>query len=165
MSPRPARRPKACGPPRRRRRPRCGPLMKWIRTSSGPQWWGCANAVNTGPFVVSRYIVTHRAQNIPAMPSRASRLLDRREEGRLAPLGRGAVDEQPKLVVVAVRELEHGPRLDDEHAPALEDVLLRVVARAHVDRQRPVEDNEDLLLHRIAVAAADRAGRIAKEVR
>lgn len=37
------------------------------------------------------------------LPPRRS--LDRREEGRLALLGRGAVDEQPQVRVGAVREL------------------------------------------------------------
>src|SRR4029079_6138220 len=88
----------------------------------------------------------------------------RRQEGRFAPLRRGAVDEQPKLLVAAVRELQRRTGLYDQDAAALELVPLRVVPLAHVDRERPVEDDEDLLLHRVDVAAADRAGRVAEEV-
>ena len=133
MSPRPARRPKACGPPWRRRRPRCGPPMKRIRTSSGPQCWGVRMQSNAAPFVVSRYIVTHRlmgrlrsladevrsaliegrAARAPCAQSAAAPavgLLDRGQEGRLAALGRCADDEEAELVVVAIRELERGPR-------------------------------------------------------
>ena len=49
--------------------------------------------------------------------------------------------------------------------PLLELVPLGLVALAHVDRERPVEDDEHLLLDRVDVAPADRARRIAEEVR
>ena len=42
---------------------------------------------------------------------------------------------------------------------------LRLVALAHVDRQRPLEDDEDLLLDRVDVPPPDGAGWVAEEVR
>ena len=92
-------------------------------------------------------------------------LIERRQEDRLAPLRRGAVDEEPELGVSAVRELERRAGPDDQDASLRELVPLRRVALAHVDRQRPLEDDEDLLLNRVDVAASDGSGRVAEEVR
>ena len=48
-------------------------------------------------------------------------------EGRVAPFGWSAVDEEPELVVAAIRQLERRPGLHDEDAAALELVALGIV--------------------------------------
>jgi hypothetical protein len=53
---------------------------------------------------------------------------------------------------VRVGELQRGAGLDDEEAAAPEHVFLGLVTFAHVDRQRPVQDDEQLLLDRVDVA-------------
>ena len=87
---------------------------------------------------------------------------NRVEELGLAGLGRRAVDEEDDLLVAGVAELEDRPSLDD-HDAALRD-LVPFRRLAEVDRQRPVEDDEDLLLAQVAVplplrARADSARR------
>ena len=51
-------------------------------------------------------------------------------------------------------------RLDDQHAALEQLVLLDGAVLAHVDRERAVHDDEDLLLDRITVPAAGRPGRM-----
>ena len=57
------------------------------------------------------------------------------------------------------------PGLDDEDAALGKLVLLRLVTLAHVDRQRPGQDDEHLFLDRVDVTAPDRSRRVAEEVR
>ena len=55
---------------------------------------------------------------------------------------------------MGVAKLEGRSRLDDEDAAARQ--LVPLGRLAEVDRQRPVEDDEDLLLDRVAVPLAAR---------
>ena len=86
-----------------------------------------------------------------------------RVELSLPGFGRRAVDEEDELLVAGVAELEHGPDLDHEDTATRD--LVPLGRLAEVDRQRPVEYDEDLLLRMIRVALAARAGRVAPEVR
>ena len=63
----------------------------------------------------------------------------------------------------AFRSCRIVPGLDDEHAAALELVALGRLAE--IDRERPVEHDEDLLLRLVGVALPARARRIAPDVR
>jgi DNA-binding CsgD family transcriptional regulator len=90
-------------------------------------------------------------------------LLDVVEEvGALADR-RSAVDEEDELVLAGVPQLQDRPRLDDEHASPLELVALGRLAE--VDRERPLEDDEDLLLRLVRVPFAAGAERVAPQVR
>jgi DNA-binding CsgD family transcriptional regulator len=93
------------------------------------------------------------------IPVRLGRVVE--EVGALADR-RGAVDEHNELLVSRVAQLEDRPGPHDEDAPAFEDVALGRLAE--IDRERAVEDDEDLLLHLVGVASAARAGRIAPDV-
>src|SRR5207244_3977382 len=97
----------------------------------------------------------------PARPP--DRSVDAREELSLAGHRRSAVDEEDELLVARVPELEDRPGLGDEDAAARDLVALGGVAE--VDRERPVEHDEDLLLGQVLVALAPCARRVAPEVR
>ena len=94
--------------------------------------------------------------------ARPGRLGNRVEELGLAGLGRSSVDEEDELLLARVAELEDRAALDDDHAAARDLVALGRLAK--VDRQRAVEDDEDLLLTEVAVASALRARRVAPDV-
>src|SRR6185436_776333 len=94
---------------------------------------------------------------------RGSRLGHVVEEVGASRDGRGAVDEEDELVLSGVAELEDLAGLDDEDASPLELVALGRLAQ--VDRKRPVEYDEDLLLHLVRVTPPARARRIPPDVR
>jgi len=74
-------------------------------------------------------------------------------------LGRRAVDEADELLVRFIPQLQRGHRLDADDSARAEVDALGLVAEQH--RQRPGDDNEDLLLDVVPVPAACRVGRIA----
>ena len=77
--------------------------------------------------------------------------------------GRRAVDEDDQLCIGLVPHLQGGHRLDrDDRARSQVDAL-GLVAEQH--RHRPRDDDEDLFLRVIAMAAACRVGRVAPEPR
>ena len=106
---------------------------------------------------------TRWAREAGRLPPRESRHPASAEEVGARLLRRGAVDEDHDLVVAVVPQLERRPRLDHDHAVRRElDPLGRL---AEVHRQRPLEDDEDLLLRLVGVPPAAAARRVAPEPR
>jgi hypothetical protein len=87
------------------------------------------------------------------------RLHSRIEKLSAARLRRGAIRVHDNLFVAVVRRLQHRARRDVHDSPGRHVDALRWVAEIH--RQRPGQDDERLLLDRVSMASALRAGRIA----
>ena len=78
-------------------------------------------------------------------------------------LGGSAVDEDHDFFAAVVLELERRSRLDRDHA--LRRQLDGLGRLAEVHGQRAGEDDEDLLLHLVGVAAPTASGRVAPDAR
>ena len=132
------------------------------------QQTGSARARSTGTriarlqlLVVSPFASTRRWTG--ARPVYVSGLRNVVEEVSALAHRRRAVDEQHERVVAGVAELQDRAGLDDEDAAPLELVALRRLAE--IDRERPVEHDEDLLLRLVRMPLAARSRRIAPDVR